>query len=263
MNISINWQQWLTASNRPPVFFMLNSLAKPNPVTLFYKNDWVEQAFPLYSGTPMDHLLAQSPWLVQPKSGCLAIISHLLDSQTLSDNSWGWAYRSEDLWATQLNHWRSRQQVILQEKQVLLRSMDTRILNQLLPAMIVSDWSGFLTPVSELMIDAPEPQIYYCPENCSQSENEKPFVLGHHLLEAWFHSDYALQGQVFVLISDLWENHGEQVKKLDEPAGQLQERLTHWLKARLENGEGMNNLTGADYLQTLMSNNDNWIAYDG
>ncbi|WP_235184811.1 DUF4123 domain-containing protein [Photorhabdus temperata] len=49
----------------------------------------------------------------------------------------GLAYRSEDLWATQLNHWRSRQQVIFQEKQVLLRSMDTRILSQLLPAMII------------------------------------------------------------------------------------------------------------------------------
>ncbi|WP_350304058.1 DUF4123 domain-containing protein [Photorhabdus viridis] len=248
MNISINWQQWLTTPNRPPVFFMLNSLAKPNPVTLFYKNDWVEQAFPLYSGTPMDHLLAQSPWLVQPRSGYLSVIGHLLDNHTLSDSSWGWAYRSEDLWTQQLNHWRSRQQVILQEKQVLLRSMDTRILSQLLPAMIISDWSGFLTPVSELMIDTPEPQIYSRPENCGQSGSEKPFVLGHHLLEAWFHSDYALQGQVFVLISDLWENHGKQVKKLDEPAGQLQERLTHWLKARLENGEGMSNLTGSDYL---------------
>ncbi|WP_387463351.1 hypothetical protein [Photorhabdus sp. RM323S] len=86
------------------------------------------------------------------------------------------------------------------------------------------------------MIDTPEPQIYYRPENCGQSESEKPFVLGHHLFEAWFHSDYALQGQVFSLISDLWENHGKQVEKLDEPAGQLRERLTHWLKVRLENG---------------------------
>ncbi|ETS30948.1 protein of unknown function (DUF4123) [Photorhabdus khanii NC19] len=208
MNISINWQQWLTTSNRPPVFFMLNSLAEPNPVTLFYKNDWVEQAFPLYSGTPMDHLLAQSPWLVQPKSGYLSVIGYLLDSQTLSDNSWGWAYRSEDLWPQQLNHWRSRQQVILQERQVLLRSMDPRILSQLLPAMIISDWSGFLTPVSELMIDAPEPQIYSRPENCGQSESEKPFVLGHHLLEAWFHSDYALQGQVFANWMSQQDNYG-------------------------------------------------------
>ncbi|WP_254361407.1 DUF4123 domain-containing protein [Photorhabdus heterorhabditis] len=92
MNTSINWQQWLTTPDKPPVFFMLNSLAEPNPVNLFYKNDWVEQAFPLYSGTPnsgtpMDHLLAQSPWLVQPGSGCLSIIGHRLDSQTLSDNS--------------------------------------------------------------------------------------------------------------------------------------------------------------------------------
>ncbi|OWO79837.1 hypothetical protein B5C26_20255 [Photorhabdus luminescens] len=251
MNMSINWQQWLNVANKPPVFFMLNSLAKPNPVTLFYKNDWVEQAFPLYSNTPMDHMLAQSPWLVQPKSVCLSVIGHLLDSHALSDNSWGWAYRSENLWVRQLNHWRSRQQVILQEKQVLLRSMDSRILNQLLPAMVISDWSGFLTPVCELMIDAPEPQVYYRPENCGQSEHEKPFVLGHHLIEAWFHSDYALQGQVFVLISDLWENHGELAEKLDKPRGKLQERIIDWLKARLENGDGINNLTSADYLQTL------------
>ncbi|TDB49219.1 DUF4123 domain-containing protein [Photorhabdus khanii] len=251
MNISINWQQWLTASNKPPVFFMLNSLAEPNPVTLFYKNDWVEQAFPLYSGTPMDHLLAQSPWLVQPKSGYLSVIGHLLDSQTLSDNSWGWAYRSEDLWAQQLNHWRSRQQVILQEKQVLLRSMDPRILSQLLPAMIISDWSGFLTPVSELMIDAPEPQIYSRPENCGHGGSERPFVLDNHLLYAWRHSDYALKGKAFMISSDLWENHGGLAIKLDEPKGQLQKQIINWLKARLENGDNISNLTSEDYLQAL------------
>ncbi|WP_387463639.1 DUF4123 domain-containing protein [Photorhabdus sp. RM323S] len=251
MNISINWQQWLTAPNRPPVFFILNSLAKPDPVTLFYKNDWVEQAFPLYSGTPMDHLLAQSPWLVQPKSSCLSVIGHLLDSKTLSDNSWGWAYRSEDLWPQQLNHWRSRQQVILQERQVILRSMDARIFSQLLPAMIISDWSGFLTPVSELMIDAPEPQIYSRPENCGHGGSEQPFVLGSHLLHAWHHSDYALKGKVFVISSDLWENHGKLAIKLDKPRGKLQEQITHWLKTHLENGDDISSLTCEDYLQVL------------
>ncbi|OCA53687.1 DUF4123 domain-containing protein [Photorhabdus namnaonensis] len=251
MNTSMNWKQWLTTPNKPPVFFMINSLAEPNPVELFYRNDWVEQAFPLYSNTPMDHLLAQSPWLVQPKSGCLSVIGHLLDSHTLSDNSWGWAYRSEDLWARQLNHWRSRQQVILQEKQVLLRSMDARILGLLLPAMIVSDWSAFLTPVSELMIDMLEPQIYYRPENCGHGGSEQPFVLGDHLIEAWLHSDYAFQGQVFALISDLWENHGELADKLDKPEGKLQERIIDWLKSRLESGCNISHLTSADYLQTL------------
>ncbi|MCC8457853.1 DUF4123 domain-containing protein [Photorhabdus aegyptia] len=251
MNTSINWQQWLTTPNKPSVFFMLNSLAEPNPVTLFYKNDWVEQAFPLYSGTPMDHILAQGPWLVQPKSGCLSVIGHLLDSQTLSDNSWGWAYRSEDLWTQQLNHWRSRQQVILRERQVILRSMDPRILGQLLPAMIVSDWSAFLTPVSELMIDIPEPQIYYRPENCGQGGSEFPFILGDHLSHAWHHSDYALKGKAFVISSNMWENHGELAEKLNEPEGKLQERIIDWLKSRLESGDDISHLTSADYLQTL------------
>ncbi|OCA52788.1 DUF4123 domain-containing protein [Photorhabdus namnaonensis] len=251
MNISINWQQWLTTPNKPPVFFMLNSLAEPNPVALFYRNDWVEQAFPLYSGTPMDHILAQGPWLVQPKSGCLSVIGHLLDSQTLSDNSWGWAYRSEDLWTQQLTHWRSRQQVILRERQVILRSMDPRILGQLLPAMIFSDWSAFLTPVSELMIDVPEPQIYYRPENCGQGGSEQPFILGSHLLHAWHHSDYALKGKAFVISSDMWENHGELAEKLNEPEGRLEERIIDWLKVRLENGDDITNLTSANYLQML------------
>ncbi|PQQ30366.1 DUF4123 domain-containing protein [Photorhabdus luminescens] len=251
MNISINWQQWLTTPNKPPVFFMLNSLAEPNPVALFYRNDWVEQAFPLYSGTPMDHILAQGPWLVQPKSGCLSVIGHLLDSQTLSDNSWGWAYRSDESWIQQLNHWRSRQQVILRERQVILRSMDPRILGQLLPAMIVSDWSAFLTPVSELMIDIPEPQIYYRPENCGQGGSELPFILGDHLSHAWHHSDYALKGKAFVISSNMWENHGELAEKLNEPEGKLQERIIDWLKSRLESGDDISHLTSADYLQTL------------
>ncbi|ETS29563.1 hypothetical protein BB987_16170 [Photorhabdus temperata] len=251
MNTSINWQQWLTTPNKPPVFFMLNSLAEPNPIGRFYKNNWVEQAFPLYSSTPMDHLLAQSPWLVQPKSGYLSVIGHLLDNHTLSDNSWGWAYRSDDSWTQQLNHWRSRQQVILREKQMILRSMDPRILSQLLPAMIISDWSAFLTPVSELMIDAPEPQWYSRPENCGHGGNEQPFVLGSHLLHAWHHSDYALKGMASVIGDNLWENHGELAEKLDEPEGRLVEQIIHWLKAHLENGDDISNLTSEDYSQAL------------
>ncbi|MCT8346799.1 DUF4123 domain-containing protein [Photorhabdus temperata] len=263
MNISINWQQWLTTPDKPPVFFMLNSLAEPNPIGRFYKNDWVEQAFPLYSGTPMDHLLAQSPWLVQPRSGYLSVIGHLLDSKTLSDNSWGWAYRSEDLWTQQLNHWRSRQQVILRERSVILRSMDPRILSQLLPAMIISDWSAFLTPVSELMIDTPEPQIYSRPENCGQGGNERPFVLDSHLSYAWHHSYYALKGKAFVISSHLWENHGELAEKLNESEGRLVERIINWLKARLENGDNISNLTSADYLQMLNEQYPTTESHDG
>ncbi|MCT8354377.1 DUF4123 domain-containing protein [Photorhabdus kayaii] len=251
MNKSINWQQWLSIPNKPSVFFMLNSLAEPNPAALFYRNDWVEQAFPLYSNTPLDHMLAQSPWLVQPKSGCLSTIAHWLDSQTLSDNSWGWAYRSDQSWIQQLNHWRSRQQVILQEKPVIFRSMDPRILSLLLPAMIVSDWSAFLTPVSELMIDMPEPQIYYRPENCGQGGSELPFILGSHLLHAWHHSDYALQGIAFAISDNCWENHGKLAEKLDKPEGQLVEQIINWLKYRLANGDNISKLTCVDYLQTL------------
>ncbi|WP_036772262.1 contractile injection system protein, VgrG/Pvc8 family [Photorhabdus australis] len=40
-------------------------------------------------------------------------------------------------------------------------------------------------------------------------------------------------------------------EKLDEPEGQLVEGIINWLKARLENGGDISNLTRADYLQML------------
>ncbi|WP_434527063.1 DUF4123 domain-containing protein [Photorhabdus asymbiotica] len=202
----------------------------------------------------MDHLLAQSPWLIQPKLGSLSIIGHLLDSHSLSDNSWGWAYRSNDSWSQQLNHWRSRQQVILHEKKVILRSMDSRVFSQLLPAMITNDWSAFLTPVSELMIDMPDPQWYSRPENCGQSGSEQPFVLGNHLWHTWHQSDYALRGMSFSICNDLWENHGGLAKKLDEPEGKLQEKIIDWLKEHRENKGNISNLTSVDYLHMLNEN---------
>ncbi len=81
--------------------------------------------------------------------------------------------------------------------------------------MIISDWSAFLTPVSELI------------------------------------SDYALKGEAFVISSDIWENHGKLAEKLDEPEGQLVEGIINWLKASLENRDDISNLTRADYLQML------------
>ncbi|WP_438873196.1 hypothetical protein [Providencia hangzhouensis] len=37
-----------------------------------FANDWVEQAFPIYNGTALAHLIGQSPWLVKLKPSAYA-----------------------------------------------------------------------------------------------------------------------------------------------------------------------------------------------
>ncbi|PHM62637.1 DUF4123 domain-containing protein [Xenorhabdus ishibashii] len=93
-----SWATWLGGSDKSPVYLMINPLSVPNPVNTLYVNNWVEQAFPLYSGTSLAHLMEQGPWLIQPKMDCLSTFARLLDHRAFSDGSWGWAYRSDTGW---------------------------------------------------------------------------------------------------------------------------------------------------------------------
>ncbi|MDC9621718.1 DUF4123 domain-containing protein [Xenorhabdus sp. XENO-7] len=233
---SLSWQTWLNKPNDAPVFFILNSLAQPNPIDQFYRNDWVEQAFPLYSGTPMHKMLKQSPWLVQAKSHGLFQIGEILDRHALSDNSWGWAYRSYTSWQEQLAHWQYRQLVIMNGEQVLFRIMDARVFGAMLPAFTPSDWSLMLSPVTELMIDIPQPMQFYRPETCGEGNSEIPFILDEHLLAVWLRSPYGLKVLSSSLYDDLWENHGEMAKQLDQPVGSLELRIEQWLQQKIEAG---------------------------
>ncbi|MBD2822818.1 DUF4123 domain-containing protein [Xenorhabdus sp. 42] len=247
----ISWQTWLNESHDAPVFFILNSLAKPNPIDCFYLNDWVEEAFPLYSGTPMHKMLQQSPWLAQAKPRQLSQIGRMLDSHTLSDNSWGWAYRSRAPWQAQLAHWRRRQQVMMNGEQVLFRIMDARVFGAMIPAFTPSDWSLMLTPVTELMIDTPEPTRFDRPEDCTEGNNEIPFTLGEHLLAVWLHSPYGLKVLTSSLYNDLWENHGAMAKQWDQPEGSLEPRIEQWLRQKLEAGQRIEKISGQDYLLVM------------
>ncbi|MBD2812655.1 DUF4123 domain-containing protein [Xenorhabdus sp. Vera] len=247
----ISWQAWLSESHDAPVFFILNSLAKPNPVEHFYLNDWVEQAFPLYSGTPMRKMLKQSPWLVQAKSRQLSQIGMMLDRHTISDNSWGWAYRSYMPWQEQLAHWQRRQLVMMDGKQVLFRIMDTRVFGAMVPAFTSSDWSLMLTPVTELMIDIPQPMRFARPEGCGEGNNEIPFMLGEHLLAVWLHSPYGLKMLTSSLYNELWENHGKTARQLDQPEGSLEQRIENWLRQKLEAGQSIEKISSQDYLLAM------------
>ncbi|MDE9458852.1 DUF4123 domain-containing protein [Xenorhabdus bovienii] len=237
------WKTWLAHQDRGECYFLVNSLAEPNPVQLFYLNGWTEQAFPLYSGTPMNAMLAQSPWLIKPKANCLSEVALQLDKHELSDASWGWAYRSTLPWSFQLEHWRLHQQVLLRGRVVVLRLMDNRIFTPLLPALQPSDWRELLTPVNELMIDTPEPQCYYRPENCSQELKKNLFVLGEHLIEARYSADTTLNNLAYALSCQIWEDYAELALKLDEPEGQLQNSLVAWLKQAKDEKHNLNRLT--------------------
>ncbi|MCP9269339.1 DUF4123 domain-containing protein [Xenorhabdus sp. XENO-1] len=245
---STNWREWLNKPNDAPVFFILNSLAQPNPVNLFYQNDWVEQAFPLYSGTPMNKLLEQSPWLVQAKANQFYQMGMMLDDHIMSDNSWGWAYRSPVPWQKQLEHWQRRQLVMLDGEQVLFRSMDTRVLGTMLPVFTSSDWSLMLSPVTALMIEIPEPRVFCRPSECGWGNNEIPFTIGEHLQAVWLHSPYGLKVLISSLCCDLWENHGETATQLDQPAGSLEKNIEQWLRQKLEIGQSIEKITSQDYL---------------
>ncbi|MBD2784179.1 DUF4123 domain-containing protein [Xenorhabdus sp. DI] len=239
-----SWQAWLSESNDAPVFFILNSLATPNPVEHFYRNDWVEQAFPLYSGTPMRKMLKQSPWLVQAKPRQLSQIGMMLDRHAISDNSWGWAYRSRESWQEQLAHWQRRQLVMMDGEQVLFRIMDSRVFGAMVPAFTPSDWSLMLAPVTELMIDIPQPIRFCRPEACGEGNSEIPFTLDEHLLSVWLSSPYGLKVLTSSLYNDLWENHGAMAKQLDQPAGSLEPQIEQWLRQKLEAGQRIEKVSG-------------------
>ncbi|CDH34013.1 DUF4123 domain-containing protein [Xenorhabdus bovienii] len=247
----VSWQEWLNKSNDAPVFFILNSLAKPDPVAHFYLNDWVEEAFPLYSGTPMRKMLKQSPWLVQAKVNNLFQIGAVLDKHELSDNSWGWAYRSHKSWQEQLTHWQRRQLVTLNGEQVIFRMMDTRVFGAMVSAFTPSDWSLMLTPVTELMIDLSQTTHFHRPKECGQGNDDIPFTLGEHLQLVWLHSPYGLKVLSSSLYNDLWENHGVMAKKLDQPEGSLEPRIEQWLRQKLEAGQRIENMSGQDYLLAM------------
>ncbi|WP_446471072.1 DUF4123 domain-containing protein [Xenorhabdus stockiae] len=243
-----NWTIWLGGSDQSPAYLIINPLAALNPVNTLYVNNWVEQAFPLYSGTPLAHLMEQGPWLIQPKVDCLPTLARLLDCRAFSDGSWGWAYRSDTNWQAQLDHWQRHQLVTLRDEQVVFRLMDTRILRVLMPAMQPTDWTSLLNPVTELMVDMPEPTVFLRPAQCPFSQIERPFVLEPHLIAAWEQSDFALEGLAKTLMYELWEAQGELALKRDTPEGTLIRDLEKWLRQHRQQGSRLQVMTIHDFL---------------
>lgn len=265
---ALTWAEWLCQPGEGSVFFMLNNLATPNALDHFYYQDWVDTAFALYQDTPLQGMLLQGPWLVQPKLSALPAIAGTLRRRALSDESWGWAYRSPSPWRAQITHWQQRHLVMLGDRQVVLRLMDTRILSRLLPALTVDDWSELLSPVAELMLDIPANHSqhtmpiaakehatahYGGPSHRWQATYDRPFTLGPHLIAAWEASPAAINNQAFMLCCELWEQQGEAALVLDNPEGELLTQMQAWIRQHTEAGKGLSTLTTTAFLDSMRS----------
>lgn len=257
----MTWVQWLISSSEP-VYLLINTLANPNPINVMYANDWIEKAFPLYYRTPLAHLIAQSPWLVQIKPESHIPLSQLLDSKTFSDDSWGWAYRSQLSWDKQLLHWQVKQVVHLSNESVLLRLADTRIARILIPEMIYSDWRSLMMPIRDILIDLDEPtQIISLNKEIEFLDpilQQRPFILDAHLIRAWQNSKYALTLYIENLSCELWENIPQQAQLLDTPEGILNKRISDWLQYQRNKLADLNFLTYQEFQQHAES--QGWLV---
>ncbi|CDH34776.1 conserved hypothetical protein [Xenorhabdus bovienii str. Intermedium] len=129
--------------------------------------------------------------------------------------------------------------------------MDARVFGAMIPAFTPGDWSLMLSPVTELMIDTPQPMPFCRPKDCGEGNPEIPFTLGEHLQAVWLRSPYGLKVLTNSISCDLWENHGEIAKQLDQPEGRLEQHIEQWLRQKLDTGQRIEKISGQDYLLVM------------
>ncbi|HCM61462.1 MAG TPA: DUF4123 domain-containing protein [Morganella sp. (in: Bacteria)] len=249
----LNTTQWLTETDPAPIYLMVNTQAKPNPVEILYANDWIEDAFRIYDSTPLAHITEQSPWLILLKQSSYPALGRLMDSGVFSDPSWGWAYRSSQSLQENLDHWRRRQLVTLKGNTVILRLADSRVAGILFPAMNKEDWRILMTPVARVLVTTPELKAFHSlATHCDLPAPEiqhLPFELKPHLIRAWQQSTQALIFYADNIACELWENQPEEALILDTPEGELMHRLDIWFRQQLSLMTDINFLTYEDFLR--------------
>ncbi len=216
------WRTWLTSDSRYDIYFLLNKLARPDPSDLFYRHDWIDEAQPLYAGTPLSHLGSAGPWLVRVKWQTLSATGQHLDNAPFPDDSWGWAYRSTGSWDAQITHWQQYQRVLSEGEDRILRLFDARIAAVLIPACKPADWASLLAPVAGCCIPAPDGNIILNrPAGTGRTELHGLFVPGRHLTEAWCNSAQSRRNIADNFYIRFWDAHPDMAFQLDEPEGRL------------------------------------------
>ncbi|WP_338804369.1 hypothetical protein WDV76_02325 [Xenorhabdus griffiniae] len=91
---------------------------------------------------------------------------------------------------------------------------------------------------------------------CSKVLDHYTFTLDEHLLTVWLRSPYGLKVLSSSLYDDLWENHGEMAKQLDQPVGSLERQIEQWLQQKIETGQYVEKISGQDYLLAMEQKNN-------
>lgn len=220
--MAMTWREWVTRTSGGTVWFLLNKLAQPDPVAQFYAADWVEDAYPLYAGTPLSHLREQGPWLIKVKWQNLGSLAKTLDTGPFSGPGWGWAYHSAGAYDDQIMHWQRQHLVIFQGEERIFRLFDNRIAGALIPAFTFTDWSYLLMPVSDCLIPSLAENNYVCrPPEAEKKINLYPHKLGEHLAVAWKNSVQFRVNTVDNFYIQFWETHTDLAVTLEDPEGKL------------------------------------------
>lgn len=227
---SPTWLSWLTALSQNDVYFLINTLAEPNPIKRFYANDWIEEAFPIYHGTALAHLSDISPWLVKVKRSQLFHLGKMLDNEPFSDPSWGWAYHSQLDWRTQITHWQKYQFAWMGEDKIIFRFFDARIARTLLPRLGRGDWALLMMPVEDCFIEESEMKVIYSrPPYAEPFISPADYILSEALIKVWRNSEQAYLNVIDNFYIQFWENHPSLADPLDEPEGRLIGLIRDWM----------------------------------
>ncbi|HDF2326857.1 TPA: DUF4123 domain-containing protein [Morganella morganii] len=220
--MSMTWREWMANVRQGDVYFLLNRLAHPDPTDLFYRNDWIDEAIPLYAGTPLSHLGTTGPWLVRAKWQTLSGMAEQLDTMPFSDNSWGWAYHSLNNWEEQVAHWQKYQLIWFEEEERVLRLFDPRVAGVLIPACKPADWASLLMPLADCCIPSPQGnKVINRLLSAGNSPVPSRFEPGVHLKEAWNQSAQARKNVADNFQITFWEAYPDLALALDEPPGRL------------------------------------------
>ncbi|MDR5685362.1 DUF4123 domain-containing protein, partial [Morganella morganii] len=245
------WRTWIANVRQGDVYFLLNRLAHSDPTNLFYHHNWIDEAVPLYAGTPLSHLGTAGPWLIRAKWQAFSGMAEILDTVPFSDDSWGWAYHSEDSWENQTAHWQKYQLIEFEGEERVLRLFDPRVAAVLIPACKPADWSSLLRPLADCCIPSLGGNtILNRPLDTSGTAPYRLFVPGAHLIGAWNNSEQSHRNMVDNFYIQFWEEYPELAFKLDEPHGCLHTLINDYM-----------NVCKDDLINVAWIDNDYFIRY--
>lgn len=220
--MATTWRTWIANVRQGDVYFLLNRLAHSDPTALFYHHNWIDEAIPLYAGTPLSHLGTAGPWLVRAKWQAFSGMAEILDTGPFSDDSWGWAYHSEDSWENQIAHWQKYQLITFEGEERVLRLFDPRVAAVLIPACKPADWSSLLRPLADCCIPSSQGnRVVNRLPSTGYSTVPSRFEPGVHLTQAWNRSEQARRNVADNFQITFWEEYPELALTLDEPPGRL------------------------------------------